>query len=127
MNNTVVNQPQVEKGSVKSNSHSSSSNVDKGESPVVHSASTSVNSTQTKPEQESAMISTALPTATVTVSGNGQRSNERALFDIGSQRSFIASELSGRLKLPTLSKVSLKVKPFGKEAFEVESRVIRVA
>ena len=126
VNNTVVNQPQVEKGSIKSNSQSSSGNNDKGASPVVHSASTSVNSTQTKPEQESAMISTALPTATVTVSGNGQRSKERALFDIGSQRSFIASELSSRLNLPTLSKVSLKVKPFGKEAFEVESRIVRV-
>ena len=120
-NTSVVKQPSVEQSS---KSDSQTSNVDKGTSPVVHTATMSVNSAQATPGND--ITSTALPTATVTVSGSGQRSNERAMFDIGSQRTFIASELSGRLKLPTLSKVSLKVKPFGKEAFDLECRVVRV-
>ncbi|XP_064080675.1 uncharacterized protein LOC135197545 [Macrobrachium nipponense] len=36
---------------------------------------------------------TALPTANVIVSGNGHRSFERAFFDSGAQRTFIATEL----------------------------------
>ena len=95
---------------------------DKGTSPVVHSASLSVNQTFTSNE----LASTALPTATVLVSGNGERSYERALFDIGSQRSFISSDLARKLNLATVANVIVKVKPFGNEAFDLDCRIVRV-
>ncbi|XP_064120188.1 prolyl 4-hydroxylase subunit alpha-2-like [Macrobrachium nipponense] len=53
-------------------------------------------------------VSTALPTANVIVSGNGHRSFERALFDSGAQRTFIATELAHKLSLSSIATVALK-------------------
>ena len=97
----------------------------KGESTVVSSAAMSVNSSTTGNKTKS-NVSTALPTATVMISGSGHRSIERALFDSGSQRTFIDSSLSKKLRLPTVSEINLNVKPFGKDPFNVDGRVVRV-
>ena len=118
VNSTNVSHPHDDQSvATKDNSN------DKGASPVVSSASLSVNQTFTSDLQ---LASTALPTATVLVSGNGQRSNERALFDIGSQRSFVSADLARKLDLDTVANVTVKVKPFGKEAFDLECRIVRI-
>ncbi|XP_068206266.1 uncharacterized protein [Palaemon carinicauda] len=71
-------------------------------------------------------VSIALPTANVIVSGNGHSSFERALFNSGAQRTFIATELAHKLSLPSIATVALKVKPFGSDAMEVNCNIVRV-
>ena len=45
---------------------------------------------------------------------NTKSDNSAILFDTGSQRSFISTELREKLKLPTIQKESFYIKIFGK-------------
>ncbi|XP_068224346.1 uncharacterized protein [Palaemon carinicauda] len=119
-----VNSTNVSKSNVNSGkSHNDSKGaVSKGDSPVVMTASLGIDHSQTN----KIFVSTALFTANVIVSGNGHRSFERALFDSGVQRTFIATELAHKLNLPSKATVALKVKPFGNDAMEVNCNIVRV-
>ncbi|XP_064117620.1 uncharacterized protein LOC135223041 [Macrobrachium nipponense] len=120
----IVNSTNVSKSNVNSGkSHNDSKGaVSKGDSPVVMTASLGIDHSQTN----KISVSTALPTAKVIVSGNGHRSFERALFDSGAQRTFIATELAHKLSLSSIATVALKVKPFGSDAMEVNCNIVRV-
>ena len=48
---------------------------------------------------------TALPTATVQISGGGAQRVNRVFFDTGSQRTFIQKDLVHLLKLPIIDRV----------------------
>ncbi|XP_064081061.1 uncharacterized protein LOC135197835 [Macrobrachium nipponense] len=119
-----VNSANVSKSNVNSGkSHNDSKGaVSKGDSPVVMTASLGIDHSQTN----KISVSTALPTANVIVSGNGHRSLERALFDSGAQRTFIATELAHKLSLSSIATVALKVKPFGSDGMEVNCNIVRV-
>ncbi|XP_064088707.1 uncharacterized protein LOC135203047 [Macrobrachium nipponense] len=119
-----VNSTNVSKSNVNSGkSHNDSKGaVSKGDSPVVMPASLGIDNSQTN----KISVPTALPTANVIVSGNGHRSFERALFDSGAQRTFIATELAHKLSLSSIATKALKVKPFGSDAMEVNCNIVRV-
>ncbi|XP_064088863.1 uncharacterized protein LOC135203135 [Macrobrachium nipponense] len=119
-----VNSTNVSKSSVNSGKshYDSKGDVSKGDSPVVKTASLGIDNSQTN----KISVQTALPTANVIVSGNGHRSFERALFDSGAQRTFIATELANKLSLSSIATVALKVKPFGSDAMEVNCNIVRV-
>ena len=66
---------------------------------------------------------TVLPTAMATVTGNGGTVTVRALFDIGSQRTFILESIANQLKLDVVCDATISINGFGGK---IEStRVIR--
>ena len=69
-------------------------------------------------------ISTALPTASVVVSGGGITSMERVFFDTGAQRTLISSNLAEQLKLPVLDTIMLKLTPFASETIDYPCKLV---
>ena len=66
------------------------------------------------------LLQTALATATNT-SGN-LHSETLLLFDSGSQRTYISTELREKLKLPAVRQKTILIKTFGQSAFSAQTR-----
>ena len=69
---------------------------------------------------------TALPTATVQISGGGARRVTRVFFYTGSQRTFIQKDLVHLLKLPIIDRVQLSVAAFDSEIKLLTCDVVRL-
>ena len=69
---------------------------------------------------------TALPVATVQISGSGARRATRVFFDTGSQRTFIQKDLVQLLKLPIIDRVQLSVAAFDSEIKLLTCDVVRL-
>ena len=65
--------------------------------------------------ENSSLLQTAIAVASNL--SNTKSDNSAILFDTGSQRSFISTELREKLKLPTIRKESFYIKVFGKSVF----------
>ncbi|XP_066982203.1 uncharacterized protein [Macrobrachium rosenbergii] len=93
-----------------------------------NNGSVSVQSSAVLPRycSEGTLVSTAIPTATVQVSGGGTKLQTRTFFDTGSQRSFICPSLVQELNLKTLDRITLSLSPFGCDPVSVTCDLVKV-
>ncbi|XP_066963167.1 uncharacterized protein [Macrobrachium rosenbergii] len=119
----VQSQKSVKGDSVQSVSSSSVTTSDLG-----NNGSVSVQSSAVLPRycSEGKLVSTAIPTATVQVSGGGTKLQTRTFFDTGSQRSFICPSLVQELNLKTLDRITLSLSPFGCDPVSVTCDLVKV-
>ena len=68
----------------------------------------------------------ALPTATVQISGGGIRRVTRVFFDTGSQRTFIQKELAQELNLPVIDHIQLSLAAFDSEIKLLNCDVVKL-
>ena len=90
----------------------------------VESVQLNVASVQHSPEV--VLSPTAIPTATVQLSGGGKRIQTRSLFDTGSQRTFICPSLVQELNLEPFDTVSLLLSPFSSDPVSVKCDIVKV-
>ena len=72
------------------------------------------------------LVPTAIPTATVLLSGAGTRIETRSMLDTGSQRTFICSSLVRELNIEPFVEIPLTVAPFGTEPTSAERTIVKV-
>ena len=75
---------------------------------------------------DSVLIPTAIPTATVRLSGGGTCVEARSMLDTGSQRTFICSSLVRDLNIQPHAEMPLTLTPFGSEPTSAERTIVKV-
>ena len=116
--NSTSNQPILSNGSVSNVPDNQTNNK-----PVL-SVQSSVASVQHSPNV--VLSSTAIPTATVQLSGGGKRLQTRSLFDTGSQRTFICPALVQELQLKPVDDVLLSLSPFSSDPISIKCDIVKV-